>query len=272
MYIGPWQEFKLAQLIKQQQDAKEGLTPQARVPKAPARRRPGVPRRAASEADRDDIASVASSSRSGFSAQSAPAAPAHRGTTSTGGRSSSLRSLQQPVGVAGAKTKAKAKAPKVNPEQQRRERIQAMQKLYGLAAKDEDEDERGRSPPPPAAVEVTPDVVITPDVDRALRDLRASMNSHERGPAPAVAQQHAAAFIQARAPPVALEVPAAFGHSQYHDGAGFHLPSLPEDPLNQSTVSLGSSGGLIAWSKALQKEEEGGSPPASLAGFFKPQF
>lgn len=302
MYIGPWQEFKLARLIQQQQQ--QGDTPLAAAASKPQpRRRPGVPRRFASDADGDDIASVASSSRSGFSTQSAPAhlqgqasaqnrlndyydsverssrrgnsldsqRPAPRPGSAVGARSASLRSLQQPragVGGGGATAKRKPVKPKPpNPEKARRERILAMQKLYGLA-RDEGEEESATastpssmlssfaevsSAPPPAGplLAGAAERQVTPDVDRALYALQASISASEAMP---VAQ-------------AATGVPM----SGERDATAWPLTSLPEDPLNQSTVSLlsmASSGGLIAWSKALQKEEEV-SPPATLASFFK---
>lgn len=311
MYIGPWQEFKLARLIQQQQQQSDTPVVAARAPKLQGRRRPGVPRRPASEADGDDIASVASSSRSGFSTQSAPAhlqqgsaqgrlndyydsveRSCRRGASLDAERSgsrpssgvgvrpsASLRSLQQSRtggGAAGAKKKASIKPKPPNPEQQRRERIRAMQKLYGLA-KDEGDDEGSTAVPTPCsgseasipagiangrpAVELLPPppVQVSPDVDRALHALQATMCARETAPVPQVVS---GATLDASEAATGVPI------SGERDVSAWPLPSLPEDPLNQSTFSMASSGGLIAWSKALQRDEEA-EPPATLASLFK---
>merc|ERR1740121_2736125 len=94
-----------------------------------------------------------------------------------------------------------------------------------------------------------PAAQVTTDADRALHALQSSIAASE-------------------ATPVSQVAPASVLANGERDAVAWPLPSLPEDPLNQSTFSMASSGGLIAWSKALQREEEN-SPPATLASFFR---
>lgn len=170
-----------------------------------------------------------------------------RPCSGTGVRSNAnLRSVP-PRGAPSRGAKGKAKAKPASLEEQRRARILHMQKLYGLGGADGPEEEAASTGPAAAPAEAQ----ITPDVDRALRELRASMDSCE-------------------AAQTTTEAPAAFVASWRRDATEWPLPSLPEDPLNTTSMSMGSSGGLIAWSKNLQAEEA--SPQATLASFFKPQF
>lgn len=162
MYIGPWQEFKLARLIQQQQNDLQLVS---------SPRRPPLPRRRSESRVADDAVSVASSSRSGFSGLSTRSAPArlpqqsaqarlngyydavqrsdtHRsrppsansnrprsgvacghsggnGSRSVGSLASGRRGNGNPA--------AKKKNAKISFEEQRKARILQMQRLYGLA-------------------------------------------------------------------------------------------------------------------------------------------
>mmetsp|Transcript_45665 Transcript_45665/g.132246 ORF Transcript_45665/g.132246 Transcript_45665/m.132246 type:complete len:291 (-) Transcript_45665:12-884(-) len=286
MYIGPWQEFKLARLIQQRHEQEQlpGRVPQLpRGSRAPGRRR-------GQAEHQDDVASVASSSRSGFSGFSTQSAPAQLGQPSaqsrlndycdlaggrrasstdggtpqaprprssisrgSGGSSSSAAALpsrggrKPPTGKkVGARASAKAKAAAF--EDQRRARILQMQRLYGLAASQEEgaaaeEGVAAQAAPPPAAQQ-RQDCSSwgpTPEVDRALSELQASMDAHE--------------------PELSGAGPAA--QPAAGRGSPSPLPPLPEDPFS---LSMGSSGGLIAWSKNLKPDDL--SPSASLTGFF----
>mmetsp|Transcript_82824 Transcript_82824/g.230020 ORF Transcript_82824/g.230020 Transcript_82824/m.230020 type:complete len:319 (+) Transcript_82824:74-1030(+) len=314
MYIGPWQEFKLARLIQQHHEQEQ-----------PSRRRPQLPqgsrvsvhrRRQAEQADaHDDAASVASSSRSGFSTQSAPAQlvqpsaqarlnnyyehlerTCRRASSTDGGMPQAVRprssasqcsgsgtgalpprgSGRKPPGKKGsAKASAKAKAAAF--EEQRRARIVQMQRLYGLAASEESEapqDEDGvmakvaTAPSGSTVVQSSaasgcllgslaqqrnaegapgPECSwqgLTPDADRALGELQASMDAHEP-------ELNGGQLAQ---------LPAT---SKKSADVAWSLPTLPEDPLS---LSMGSSGGLIAWSKNLRPDNL--SPSASLTEFF----
>jgi len=307
MYIGPWQEFKLARLIQQQQQAQQ-------LPPLPPRHG-RLPARRPSSAVADDAASVASSSRSGLSTQSAPARlpqasaqsrlndyydasersqrpPQQRRGSSAeaapGGprprssglgtrSSSSLGAGARRGGGAAAKKPAKNKEKPVSFEEQRRARILQMQKLYGLA-REEDASGGGGGDGQEAdtaasaarlplvsqssgyaaaapAVETGP----APDMDNALRQLCASMDACDaqggRG--------------GENAPPPPPLDSTFIGRSGFHSKSASPLPPLPEDPVSMSNT-LGSSGGLIAWSKNLQAEEL--SPQATLASFFSPNF
>jgi len=86
MYIGPWQEYKLARLIQhhQEQNPQPRAQPQQRRPRPASvsgnrqQRRPAAQaaRRRLSDGRGDDVASIASSSQSGFSGFSTQSAPA----------------------------------------------------------------------------------------------------------------------------------------------------------------------------------------------------
>lgn len=89
------------------------------------------------------------------------------------------------------------------------------------------------------------------DADRALHQLCASMDACERDAGPWNSGGTTAA------------APAQLG--THHARMDWPLPSLPEDPLS---ASMGSSGGLIAWSKNLYSDDP--SPQATLASFFQP--
>jgi len=193
-----------------------------------------------------------------------------RPSSGAGIRSGSFRSSEKPRSAAGSlvKKKSAAKPKAKNAELERRERIRAMQKLYGLAR---DEDEESRTPstgtpgssdadlPAPGPLRLAegrlpgqPQVTLA--VDSALQALQASITACEQAPVHDDRLQRAA--VVTGSPGEAWQA------------TSWPLPSLPEDPLNTSTLSLNSSGGLIAWSKGLQREEDN-SPPATLASFFK---
>eukprot|EP00747_Dinoflagellata_sp_TGD_P166576 gnl/TRDRNA2_/TRDRNA2_189564_c0_seq1.p1 gnl/TRDRNA2_/TRDRNA2_189564_c0~~gnl/TRDRNA2_/TRDRNA2_189564_c0_seq1.p1 ORF type:complete len:346 (+),score=62.41 gnl/TRDRNA2_/TRDRNA2_189564_c0_seq1:126-1163(+) len=342
MYIGPWQEYKLARLIElhNKQELSNQLQRQQQRP------RQSTGRGAASRGGiNDDSASVASSSRSGFSGistQSAPpGAPGAREPSAQGrlnefynewdrtrarpaGSDNSSRpdvprpgSLRRPSSanqqkVPGRKSgsgrpAAKSRASAMSFEAQRRSRIQQMQKLYGLGAGDgEDQQQQqqdctqggaaaaavpmsparsvasgaaGRPPamptgvpPKPTRSPEPPDLSgpgadsgsgLTPDLDRALRGMRASIESHEQTPAsmpvygpPKMPNHLAPVGATMRSSPVLPVAPAPIPEE-----------ASAADPLN---MSLGSSAGLIAWSKGLRPEDLSVSPEASLMSFYRP--
>lgn len=159
MYIGPWQEYKLARLIQATHEKKE----------ASSRNPVGLPRQSsidrlhnggcAESLDRLETSSVASSTRSGLSSKSAPprltaqsrlndmfqdAAHVRRERTpaSTAGRPPRPLSSMGVRRGTGARQPAARRAvapksgavPKVSAEAERRARIAHMQRLYGLGA------------------------------------------------------------------------------------------------------------------------------------------
>lgn len=277
MYIGPWQEYKLAKLIQHHQ---EQQTPSAqRRPSSQTRLRPPVPRQ------RRCLESP-SSTRSGVSfnsTQSAPAQlPAQSSSSSaqsrlndfyehwehntrqeaTGGaaaqqtrrlppRPRSSSSTGKPK--AGAKRRPKAKAgPSL--EDERRARILHMKRLYGLGEPDAapevplagygatassmsrvdstaslgNVDRLLEASPQPAPAPAVDANSFTPDFDRALFELQASMDVREEP------------------------------HPE---------PLSGKDPmaLSMSLESMNGSGGLIAWSKNLRPEDL--SSDVTLASF-----
>eukprot|EP00931_Biecheleriopsis_adriatica_P115242 TRINITY_DN9105_c0_g1_i2.p1 TRINITY_DN9105_c0_g1~~TRINITY_DN9105_c0_g1_i2.p1 ORF type:complete len:317 (-),score=53.48 TRINITY_DN9105_c0_g1_i2:1-951(-) len=315
MYIGPWQEYKLARLIQNQHQhiAREVAREVARQ----TGRRPSSQNGAA--------ASPTSSSRSGFSGHSTQSAPAHlsaqssaqvrlndycdsveraknaserrrwapprpgaassasssstrpyssssAGSGGPGRGSSASLGLPSPAGAPrrgsgrGTSAKKTGKPPKAASfEEQRRSRIRHMQRLYGLGGDDEHQEQELASesstststlPPLPvsshgseaktqSASVVAPcsNASSTPDLDRALSSLQSSILTNEAGQPAADADRS----------------------KRTNEWA---LPTLHEkDPLSMS-MSMGSSGGLINWSKNLQPEEL--SPQATLASFFQP--
>lgn len=294
MYIGPWQEYKLAKLIQhhhQQQTPQQ--TPQPQSQRLGSRqRRPLVPRPDSKNCN-DDTASVTSSTRSGISfsgnsTQSAPSQlPSNHSAQSRlnnfyeqyerGARRDAVNdaesaassqqtrrlpprprsSSQRLQPKAAAKKRPKAKAGQ-SFEEERRARILHMKKLYGLGGEPEVELEApvsnasqatmsranssatlrlAASPSTgylPAPMPVVDADSFTPDFDRALHDLQASMNVRE--------EVH---------------------HPEPFSGRG------QEDPMALSmSESMGGSGGLIAWSKNLRPEDL--SPDVTLASFLRP--
>lgn len=178
MYIGPWQEYKLARLIQASHERNEPSS----------RRTPtGLPRQSsidrlhkggcADSLDRLETNSVASSTRSGLSSRSAPPrltpqsrlndmfqdaahagrvrTPSSASAASSAGRpprpSSSTGSRRGPGGRPPAARKAavskRVGAPKPSAEEERRARIAHMQQLYGLGvASARDDDSQGTAP------------------------------------------------------------------------------------------------------------------------------
>lgn len=164
MYIGPWQEYKLARLIQASHEKKDIAS---RIPS-------GLPRQSSIDRlhnggcsdslDRLETSSVSSSTRSGLSSRSAPprlrvtpqsrlndmfqdAGHARRGSTPSSASSSAGRPPRpssstgarrgaggrQPAARRTAASKSAA-VPKASPEAERRARIAHMQRLYGLGA------------------------------------------------------------------------------------------------------------------------------------------
>mmetsp|Transcript_27740 Transcript_27740/g.82726 ORF Transcript_27740/g.82726 Transcript_27740/m.82726 type:complete len:299 (+) Transcript_27740:79-975(+) len=298
MYIGAWQEFKLAKLIQQKTKDDQQV---------PSTGGTGRLSRASRRSDADDGASVASEANSRYSTQSAPAKLSAQSrlndyyeslerdrqrrtgssTTTTpssgtrprsstgvrtghaGTRGSSASSASSASGLPPRPKKKAAAKSKASLEQQRRERILHMQRLYGLAAEEEEEEEAqlpardhsatllpttaGYGAAQSAASYAQADAGYTQqrgptsEADRALVELNASMNACEPR------QQESGHDMDSR------RVESPLGR----------LPSLPEDPLNLS-MSMGSSGGLIAWSKNLRADDS--SPRATLSSFFIPSL
>jgi len=272
MYIGPWQEYKLAKLIEKHNQQDRPSQNRLRPPLLQAT--PTRTRSSRCFADFDDTASVASSRSgvSGYSTQSAPAqfqqnsaqvrlneycenaersgrrgstpgAPRQiarpRSSSSGTGRTSLGGVGHRPPGAkrpnAGAKASNSNKVKPPSLEDQRRSRILQMQRLYGLT-KEDPEPEASQNEQEPTPIQ---------NVDRSLSNLQATMRAHEVELSGNTAEPP---------PDRAGALPSSW-----------LLPPLPEDPVDLS-MSLGSSGGLIAWSKNLRPDEL--SPPATLASFF----
>ena len=247
MYIGPWQEYKLARLIHHQHQAlardvscevRQGGLRDA----SPASCRSGfsglstqsAPAHVAGPSAQvrlnDYCDSIERSERRRWAAR--PRVPSGSSTASTRPYSSSSGSTRGQGGSSSSASSGKAaakraagpkkggKPPKaVSLEEQRRTRIRQMQRLYGLGG-----DE---SSPPNAGVENLPE------------EKHSSPERSKEGdgrPLPTVKESETLS------------------------------PRKEKDPL---MLSMGSSAGLIAWSKNLQPDEL--SPQASLASFFPPE-
>lgn len=296
MYIGAWQEYKLARLIQQHQNEQNPPGNQ-RTPL-----RSGLRSSSSSRSARqgDDVASLSSSksgaSVSGMSTQSAPAklqpsqsaqsqlndfydqSRRREGAAAASARSQRPRSslaprTGRPPKPAAKKAAAKPKAKSV--EQDRRARIQAMQKLYGLGSEPEQAEVSPRSLPTPMAasildsclpcrssVESTQPLRVPgpmSEVDRALSELRMSMDMHATDSGGELVQ---ASFARAPA--------SADGILRSSFLTAEPLPPVSEDPPDFSmSLTAGSSGGLIAWSRNLCPEAL--SPEASLTSFMMPR-
>jgi len=287
MYIGPWQEYKLAKLIKHIND-NDRKPPDQQLP-ASQLRRPPLLRRPSSKDCNDDAASVASSTRSGISFKSTQSAPVRSspapssssaqtrlndyyehwergsrrdGLPSPAASEQTRRLPPRPRSSSGrpkatAKRKAKAKSgPSF--EEERRARILSMKRLYGLgepeypevplevtagyqvpASNASNSMSRVASAATMAPIDspVAPSTDVqtscTPDFDRALTELQASITVREEA--------------------CCLEPFSASRH---------------DDPLALSISgdSMGGSGGLIAWSKNLRPDDL--SPCVTLASLF----
>jgi len=290
MYIGPWQEYKLARLIQHHQEQQSPSVP--RRPTSQSRRRLVVSRqRKSSDGQLDDAASVTSSTRSGVSLQSTQSAPAQLPAPSAQSRLNDFyqhyeRGARQDVpmtkagarlpprprssigrGQPAAKRKPKAKAgPSF--EDERRARILQMKRLYGLAEPEPPADTgsfqatstdlnestclsrmeslaslskgdgyssscRENQISPSAALVAIDKDSFTPDFDRALNQLQASMDNHEE----------------------AHRLPSPDPYSRQVDPLA----------MSMSADSMNGSGGLIAWSKNLRPEDL--SADVTLASF-----
>lgn len=285
MYIGPWQEFKLAKLLQAQQGPPQshrtlrtpsGLTPQSAIDKT----RGG-------SLQEFDTASVSSSTRSGFSTKSAPPRTSAQSRLDSmyrdherGGlgasSSASASALSTPAGArpprprssagAGARRPgacaqgrgrgpARRAVPKPSSEEaskaERRARIAQMQRLYGLGG------DGGEAPTPAAQEPASP----------ALSSL-SSIASTEQPP-PGIPEGGRKTYTR-------------------HEGSVAHArtPSIPEAaPLGVAAAPFSTQGldceetvdvnggadtaDLIAWSRMLRPAEL--SPEATLASFFQPE-
>mmetsp|Transcript_34575 Transcript_34575/g.71994 ORF Transcript_34575/g.71994 Transcript_34575/m.71994 type:complete len:254 (-) Transcript_34575:22-783(-) len=250
MYIGPWQEYKLARLIQHQHQVLATETREVR----------GGSHQASPSSSRSGF--------SGFSSCSAPAQlpgqpsvqvrlndycdtverltkandrkrwapprprlPSGSSTGSTRPYSSSSRNSEKGPGLGSSSSAssvgaAKRRAPGGKPpkavsfEEQRRARIRHMQKLYGLGQ---------------AETKDTASMIIEPQ-SRGKSDVEKSPGQDQPSEPT----------------------------SPKSEEWTLNLPTVKEaDPLS---LSMGSSGGLIAWSKGLQPDAL--SPQASLATFF----
>mmetsp|Transcript_60435 Transcript_60435/g.141336 ORF Transcript_60435/g.141336 Transcript_60435/m.141336 type:complete len:282 (+) Transcript_60435:73-918(+) len=278
MYIGPWQEYKLARLIQQQHQAiarevaVDAVRPTGSRPSShrgaeasPASSRSGfsglsthsapaqLPGQPSAQVRLNDYCdSVERLSKANDRRRWAPPRPRLPSGSSTGSTrpySSSSRGSDRGPGfgsgssagsagysaakrTAGAK-KASGKPPKAASfEEQRRSRILHMQRLYGLG-----QAEASPAPEVPVPKIVEPDPLpVRQGRDLACRELEASPSPVRREPSQPISPK----------------------------SDEWTLPTVKEaDPLS---MSMGSSGGLIAWSKGLQPDAL--SPQASLASFF----
>lgn len=256
MYIGPWQEYKLARLIQ----AQPGLlqeTPGSKAP-TPLSRQRGIDRVRSGNTDHLETASVASSSRSGYSTRSAPPRVSAQSrldnmyqdaerervnrTPSLGGRPGSdagrpprprntgvRRGGRQQSGM--QKTAAKKAAPKLSADAERRARIAQMQRLYGLSSA------------------LPADEASTPPLSpMGAADSNAS--NSQRLP-PTMTEQNVAS-----SPP---RMPPSQTKSNIWEEPVIKVPEFDE---------LDGSDGIIAWSRMLKPEDL--SPEATLASFFQP--
>jgi len=297
MYIGPWQEYKLAKLIQHHQQQQQAL-----VQTPLGQQRPGNRLRQSRPCltDADDIASVTSSTRSGTSFKSAQSAPSQlrsgrvsaqsrlndfyehwdrndrqtaRGDVVADAGPQQTRRLPPRPRSSNGRPKAIAKKrPKATSgpsfEEERRARILHMKNLYGLGGGEVAVEFQagptiglqssasnatfssisrvdsaatlrlvdGYVSAPTAAsalVAVVATDTITPDFDRALMELQASMDVRDDAHHPELSMRR-----------------------------------VEEDPLalSMTAESMGGSGGLIAWSKNLRPEDL--SHDATLASFF----
>mmetsp|Transcript_80440 Transcript_80440/g.172140 ORF Transcript_80440/g.172140 Transcript_80440/m.172140 type:complete len:310 (-) Transcript_80440:35-964(-) len=306
MYIGAWQEYKLAKLIQQQNQRDQ---PPGRGSRASSR-----PRSSRQGDTGDDAASVASSSASrlsGFSTQSAPAQLSQASTSaqsrlnnyydqversskpersgrppSGNGRpgggiprprsSAGSRGGAGPRGSSSAPRKAgssvpkKAKPPSL--EEQRRTRILQMQRLYGLAGSDEASQQEDAEAPSPLPEPSAPaGLTRTGSRGSLLEDTRPHAPAdYALGLSQQLPYQLNSSSSTAALVPTSAASPApvmAQHQASGDDEAACSAWSLPPLPEDPFAMDLDSSGGLIAWSKNLRPDEL--SPQATLASFFQ---
>merc|ERR1712217_363615 len=158
----------------------------------------------------------------------------------------------------GAKAKAKSKPQSFQDE--RRSRILQMQRLYGLANEQSEdgslEDRNSDAMASPAFS--TQSVLNGPRMQKAADGIA----SEGGGVIPSA--DHALTKLQASLQSFEPEASTVASSTNERTQDPWELPTVPEDPFG--LTELGSSGGLIAWSKNLRPEEL--SPSASLAAFF----
>mmetsp|Transcript_11173 Transcript_11173/g.24658 ORF Transcript_11173/g.24658 Transcript_11173/m.24658 type:complete len:282 (+) Transcript_11173:194-1039(+) len=280
MYIGPWQEYKLARLIQQQQQP----TPDARQQRlvVGGGRRPG-------SGFADDAASVASSRSglSGTSTRSAPARLPHSAQAQLNDYCTAAERAERPLRTrppsAGYQPRAKATGKKSSKkdkgpslEEQRKMRIRQMQKLYGLGSSEQDEE--GDHPPTDEAADRTAPagkIYQRPPLAPTFSPHPAPPTSGSGGVGQvpfASSQEHlhfsnTSSSRGSPSPSPSLYTDFSPATQRPDDTLDGRLPSLAEDPLGITSASLNSSGGLIAWSKNLQADDL--SPQATLTRFFK---
>lgn len=314
MYIGPWQEFKLARIIQEQTAASQPtptLDQRGRALSSLAlRSRSNAPRPRSSrfsDPGGDSYSSAGISgtttpgSVSGFSTQSAPAAPpsaqarlndycgqtrreerfgASKTRNLQPGSARSLPPRRTPAAPPG-KAKAKAKAKQKSIDEWRRDHLKQMQKLYGLAKDDPPENgtDAGHAASPEPRCSPTPE-----SSSRGSWRLGEAPAADLQVPAPTHAPRNttldSSRWLAEMPMPVSAMPPPIPGPGMFKDNdvesnrfggnpSSSILPALPEDsvakdPLGMSmgSLSMASSGGMIAWSKNLQPDDI--SPHATL--------
>lgn len=299
MYIGPWQEYKLAKLIQASTqrvlvpaDGDTEPTPHVDTSLSVPRARQQIDRVCSPTGA--SVRSVSdSSTATGISTASAPsrmaqaklddlfynAAYANTSPSSASGSASS--SIRQPRVLihrvpAGSKLRAapkgrakgtaKSTIDKMSPEGERRARIAHMQRLYGLAPPPVSEG-------PSAAALLSSGAGLTgPGYAAASVDRHASVSQALR-PQPAHdtarSTNSGTSFQSVRLRMALVEAgDASAAKKMMHEGAANDQSPTPKDPLNLSMTSLGGTDAedLIAWSKMLQPDVVPEAP--SLSSLF----
>eukprot|EP00928_Gymnodinium_smaydae_P012304 TRINITY_DN1446_c0_g1_i1.p1 TRINITY_DN1446_c0_g1~~TRINITY_DN1446_c0_g1_i1.p1 ORF type:complete len:342 (-),score=56.47 TRINITY_DN1446_c0_g1_i1:49-1074(-) len=337
MYIGPWQEYKLAKLIQARPEIAAELGTPAASRSSPASsssatlgRLPssGLPRQRSIDrlhnpgcpTDCLETASVASSTRSGLSSSSAPPRLSaqsrlddmfqgvkrgidrgDRTPSSSAGRSSSSAGRRPPrPRLSGAATatgrppaagrgKAKAAA-KPSPEEERRARIASMQRLYGLAGREEALDDAAvagntavatasaglpqlapgsgtaalPSAFPPAAAHEG--ASVSRDWSLAI-DQREWAAGRWRPPEPSAGAGNVLALSQGSGAAAAVALPMSVPPQNAGHAAGLSVPATKDDQTSLMGLTMASDNDedLIAWSKMLMPESC--TPEVGLASF-----
>lgn len=290
MYIGPWQEYKLARLIQQRYESER--TPQNQQQPGRQLRRPPLLRRPSSrDCDKDDAASVTSSTRSGLSFKSAQSAPSQlpTGTASSSSANSRFnnfyenceRDSRHSLAASGSQTrrsamgppkiprprsssgssapaaKRKAKAKSGQPFQdERKARIQHMKRLYGLECGEKEVEFEAPSETMTQALSMTNVKSIDGYVQEPVSENAQPQHAVHVAP-DSCTPDFDRALIQLQTSMAAREeAPSPAPERQADD-----------DPLAKSLsgTSMGGSGGLIAWSKNLRPEDL--SPEVTLSSF-----
>lgn len=156
---------------------------------------------------------------------------------------------KRPGARPGAKAKSKARQNGPSLDETRRARILHMQRLYGLAGDDSQEEN------PIAALPPAPVALVASESNRSLHEVPPAQRA--ASPAPVVRQADADSFTPDFDRALSELRASMVLHEDVRDSFtpetnAFDDPS--HDPLGLS-LTAGSSGGLIAWSKNLKPEE-----------------